>query len=203
MLMLHLEAPARLEQLLIAYGPVAVVVGSMIEGDMTLIFSGVVAHLGIFPLPVAMAAGWAGNFLSDCAWYWLGRRRGHAFRSSRLYQRVARRIEDLARRFGAWELLLVRFVYGTRNASMLFWGLQGLPFGRFAAIDALSCALGAALFTSLGYLVSGSAELLLGKVRRVELWLLGAVVAGIALVVLVHLTTKRRLHLDEDGPGEG
>jgi membrane protein DedA with SNARE-associated domain len=193
----------KLEQLLIAYGPIAVVLGSMIEGDMTLILSGVVAHLGIFPLPVAMAAGWAGNLLSDCVWYWIGRHRGSVFRSSRLYRRVAGRIEDLARRFGAWELLLVRFVYGTRNASMLFWGLQGLTFNRFVAIDALSCAIGAALFTTLGYLVSGSAELLLGKVRRVELWLLGAVVVGIALVVIVHLTTKRRLHLDEHRPGEG
>lgn len=193
----------RLEQLLIAYGPAAVVVGSMVEGDMTVILSGVVAHLGIFPLPVAMIAGAAGNFLGDCVWYWIGRHRGAVFRSSRLYRRVGARIERLARRFGVWELLLVRFVYGTRNASMLFWGLQGLPFNRFAAVDALGCAMGAALFSALGYLVSGSAELLLGKVRRVELWLLGAVVVGIAIVVLVHLTTKRRLHLDEDGPGEG
>jgi membrane protein DedA with SNARE-associated domain len=188
----------RLEQLLIAYGPAAVVLGSMIEGDMTLILSGVVAHLGIFPLPVAMAAGAAGNFLGDCVWYWIGRHRRSAFRSTRLYQRVAARIEELARRFGVWELLLVRFVYGTRNASMLFWGLQGLPFNKFAGVDALGCAMGAALFTSLGYLVSGSAELLLGKVRRIELWLLGAVVVGIALVGMVHLATKRRLHLDDD-----
>ncbi len=193
----------RLEQLLIAYGPAAVVLGSMVEGDMTLILSGVVAHLGIFPLPVAIAAGAAGNFLGDCVWYWLGRHRGAAFRSSRLYRRVGPRIEYLARRFGVWELLLVRFVYGTRNASMLFWGLQGLAFNRFAGVDALSCAMGALLFTSLGYLVSGSAELVLGKVRRVELWLLGAVVVGIVVVVMVHLATKRRLHLDEDVPREG
>jgi membrane protein DedA with SNARE-associated domain len=192
----------RLEQLLIVYGPAAVVLGSMIEGDMTVILSGVVAHLGIFPLPVAMIAGAAGNFLGDCVWYWIGRHRGTVFRSSRLYQRVGARIEQLARRFGVWELLLVRFVYGTRNASMLFWGLHGLPFTRFVAIDALSCAMGAALFSTLGYLVSGSAELLLGKVRRVEFWLLGAVLVGIALVVLVHLTTKRRLHLDEDASGD-
>ena len=42
--------------------------------------------------------------------------------------------------------------------------------------------------------VSGSAEVLLGRVRRLELWLLGAVVAGVILVYLIHRLTKRELH---------
>ncbi len=187
-----------LEQLLIHYGPAAVVVGAVIEGDFTLILSGVVAHLGIFPFPVAVTAAAAGSLLGDCAWYWLGRLRGPRFRAGRLYRRVGPRIERLARRFGVWQLLLARFVYGTKNASMVFWGLQGLPFGRFAAVDALGCAMGATVFAGLGYLVSDSAEALLGKVRRIEFWLLGALVAGVVIVYLISRTTRRELHLDEE-----
>jgi membrane protein DedA with SNARE-associated domain len=181
-----------LEQLLITYGPAAVVAGAILEGDVTVILSGVVAHLGIFPFPVAVAAGAAGNLLGDCAWFWVGRLRGSGFRSGRL------RIEALARRFGVWQLLLTRFVYGTRNASMVFWGLQGLPFGRFVAVDGLGCSIGALVFAGLGYLVSGSAEALLGRVRRVEVWLLGAVVVGAGIVYVVHRVTKRELHIDEN-----
>lgn len=188
-----------LERLLIEHGAAAVVVGAAFEGDFTLILAGVVAHLGIFSFPVAVAAATAGSFIGDCAWYWLGRLRGPKFRAGRLYRRVGHRIEDLARRFGVWELLLARFVYGTKSASMLFWGLHGLPFGRFAAVDAVGCALGATVFAGLGYLVSDSAQALLGRVHRIELWLLGAVIVGAALVLIIHLTAKRELHLEKMG----
>ena len=186
-----------LEQLLIDHGPTAVVLGAIIEGDLTLILSGVVAHLGIFPLPVAMAASATGCLLGDCGWFWIGRWRGSRFRSGGLYRRVGPRIERLARRFGVWQLLLARFVYGTKNASMVFWGLQGLSFGKFVAVDALGCSVGTLVFVGLGYVVSGSAEALLGRVRRFELWLLGAIVVGVGLVYLIHRLTKRELHLDD------
>lgn len=191
-----------LEQLLIEHGPAAVVLGAMVEGDFTLILAGVVAHLGIFPFPVAVASGAAGSLLGDCMWYVVGRLRGPRFRAGRIYRRVGPRIEGLARRFGVWQLLLARFVYGTKNASMVFWGLQGLPFGKFAVVDALGCALGTLVFAGLGYLVSGSAQALLGKVRRVELWLLGAIVVGVGIVYLVHRATKRELHLEEIERGQ-
>ena len=51
------------------------------------------------------------------------------------------------------------------------------------------------------YLVSGSATLLLGKVRRVQLWLLGALIVGVVVVFLIHWTAKKELHL-ENGAGE-
>ena len=187
-----------LKQLLIDHGPTAVVIGAIVEGDMTLILAGVVAHLGVFPLPVAMAAGAAGCLLGDCGWFWVGRWRGARFRSGPLYRRVGRRIESLARRFGVWQLMLSRFVYGTKNASMVFWGLQGLNFVRFILVDGLGILAGTLVFVSLGYAVSGSGEVLLGEVRRFELWLLGAVVVGIILVYIIHRLTKRELHLDED-----
>ena len=106
-------------------------------------------------------------------------------------------IERLARQLGPWELLAARFVYGTKAASMVFWGLHGLTVPRFLLIDALGCALGAVVFTGLGYLVSGSATVLLGKVRRVQLWLLGALVVGVVIVYLVHRAAKYELHIEE------
>jgi membrane protein DedA with SNARE-associated domain len=191
-----------IEQLIIRHGLLAVFIGSAFEGDFTLILAGVVAHLGFFPFPLAIAVGTLGSFVGDSVWYWLGRFRGPRFREGRFYRRVGPRIQRLADRFGPWQLLLARFVYGTKSASMVFWGLHGLKFRRFAPIDVLGCALGTAVFTSLGYLVSGSATLLLGRVRRVQLWLLGAVVVGAVLVLIIHLTAKRELHLEDIEPAD-
>jgi membrane protein DedA with SNARE-associated domain len=184
---------------LIRYGLVAVLVGSAFEGDFTLILAGVVAHLGIFAFPLAVAMGAIGSLIGDSAWYALGRLRGHRFRAGRLYRRVGPTVERLAKRMGPWELLAARFVYGTKAASMVFWGLHGLSLPRFLLIDTIGCVLGSLVFTSLGYLVSGSATVLMGHVKRFELWLLGAFVVGIIIVVIIDRTAKHELHLDEGG----
>jgi membrane protein DedA with SNARE-associated domain len=187
-----------LESLVVRYGLAAVFVGSAVEGDFTLILAGVFAHLGYFPFPLAVAAGAVGSLLGDLAWYTLGRMRGPRFRAGRFYRRVGHRIEALARRFGPAQLLAARFVYGTKAASMVFWGLHDLPLARFLMVDGVGVVIGSTVFTGLGYLVSGSATLLLGKVRRVQFWLLGALAVGVVLVFLIHWTAKKELHL-EDG----
>jgi membrane protein DedA with SNARE-associated domain len=194
-----------LQQLLINYGLIAVLIGSAFEGDFTLLLAGVVSHLGIFPFPLAVAAGAVGSLAGDTAWYLVGRLRGPRFREGKFYRRVGPTIERLAKRMGPWELLAARFVYGTKAASMLFWGLHGLSLPRFLLIDVLGCVLGSLVFTSLGYLVSGSATVLMGHVKRFELWLLGAFLVGVIIVVIIDRTAKHELHLDEpngrpDGP---
>lgn len=188
----------RFQQLLIQYGLFAVLVGSAFEGDITLVLAGVVAHLGIFAFPLAVAAGALGSLAGDCAWYSLGRFREPHIRESRFYRRVGPTIERLAGRLGPWQLLAARFVYGTKSASMIFWGLHGLPFRRFLLIDIVGCVLGSLVFTSLGYLLSGSATVLLGHVKRVELWLLGAAIVGGLIVFIIDRTAKHELHLDEE-----
>jgi membrane protein DedA with SNARE-associated domain len=190
-----------LEQLVVSYGLAAVFLGSAVEGDFTLILGGVFAHLGYFPFPLAVGAGALGSFLGDLAWYALGRMRGPKFRAGRLYRRVGHRIESLAARLGPTQLIAARFVYGTKAASMVFWGLHGLSLPRFALVDGAGCVLGSLVFTGLGYVVSGSATVLLGRVRRVQLWLLGALAVGVLLVVLIHWAAKKELHI-EDNEGD-
>jgi membrane protein DedA with SNARE-associated domain len=182
------------------YGLAAVLLGSAFEGDFSLILAGVFAHLGYFPFPLAVGVGTVGSLVGDLAWYSLGRVRGPRFRAGRFYRRVGHRIEALARRLGPAQLLAARFVYGTKAASMLFWGLHELPLVTFLIVDSIGALIGSLVFTGLGYLVSGSATLLLGKVRRIQLWLLGVLIVGVVLVFLIHWTAKKELHI-ENGDG--
>jgi membrane protein DedA with SNARE-associated domain len=186
-----------LESLLLTYGLVAVLVGSALEGDVTLILAGVVAHLGIFSFPMAVGVGAMGSMAGDLLWYGIGRSRGSRFRAGRLYRKFGPTVERLAARLGPWQLVVARFVYGTKGASMVFWGLHGLPLRRFLLIDTVGCVLGSLVFTAVGYLVSGSATVLLGRARQLELWLLGAVVVGVIIVFIVDKTAKHELHLEE------
>ena len=87
---------------------------------------------------------------------------------------------------------MARFVYGTKNATMLFWGLHGLPFHRFAVVDAIGCVLGASFFVGLGYLVGDGAEALLGHFKRLEFLLLGGLVVGVLVLAIIRALAQRR-----------
>lgn len=187
-----------LQWLIAEYGLRAVGVGAALEGDLSLLLGGVAAHLGYFPWLLCVAVGALGCFVSDLCWYLAGRRASHRIRGARLYQKVGPRVERLAERIGPWQLLTTRFIYGTKNASMLFWGLHGLSLARFAAIDSLGCLAGSVVFAGIGYLFSGSAEALLGRVHRIEFLLLGGLVVGIVVLVLLKRAARRR-HLVDEG----
>lgn len=180
-----------MEELLIRFGAVAVFVGAAIEGDLALVLGGVVAHLGLLhPVTVVVAAA-LGGLAGDAAWFAAGRRSAEAIRATAVYRRVGPTVERLASRFGDWQLLLARPIWGTRVMSMLFWGSQRLPVGRFLLLDVPAATLWAILLVSLGWAGSRSAAAVLGEVRRVELWLLGAaIVASVVLLALRRLVRR-------------
>jgi len=186
-----------IESFLSQYGLIALLLLATVEGDVSLIVGGVLAHLGILPLAGVMIAGAFGNLGGDLVWFWMGRRHTARIQASKLYRAVGPRIVRLTRRLGAWQLLVARVIYGTRNASMLYWGQAGLAPLRFVLIDGLGCALAATGFSLLGYLVGHGTTALTGEVKRVEQWLLGAVVVGGVIVWGVTRLLRRELH-DQD-----
>jgi membrane protein DedA with SNARE-associated domain len=190
----------QLESFLSEYGLVALLLLATVEGDVSLLVAGVLAHLGIFSAAAAMVVGAAGNLAGDAVWFTLGRAHRERIRGSRLYRAVGGRIERLASKLGPWQLLAARVVYGTRNASMLFWGQLHLPWVKFLLIDGLGCALAAVGFVAIGYAVGQGTSALTGEVKRVEHWLLGAVLVGGVIVYGISRLARREL---EEAPERG
>lgn len=181
-----------LTQLIIQYGLAAVFLGSGLEGDLSMVLGGVVSHQGYFRPQVAIAAAALGAFCADCVWYAVGRLHAQRLQDAAFYRKVGPRIAAVTRRIGVWQIIAARFVYGTKNATMLFWGLHNLPLLRFVLVDAIGCVLGASFFVGLGYLVGDGAEALLGKVKRFEFLLLGALVVGVLVLVVIRVLAQRR-----------
>lgn len=181
-----------LTQLIIQYGLAAVFLGSGLEGDLSMVLGGVVSHQGYFRPQVAIAAAALGAFCADCVWYAVGRLHAQRLQDAAFYRKVGPRIAAVTRRIGVWQIIAARFVYGTKNATMLFWGLHNLPLLRFVLVDAVGCVLGASFFVGLGYLVGDGAEALLGRVKRFEFLLLGALVVGVLVLVVIHVLAQRR-----------
>lgn len=163
-------------ELLQRYGLWAVFFGTMIEGDLTLLFSGVLARAGLFTFEEALVVGTAGGFVGDSLSYMIGARfRGRA-RSWHFFVRARPRVEKLMRRFGVLSVFIVKYVYGLRTTSAIFYGLAHFGFLKFAALTLASCVVWVVALAGLGFTFATGIEKLVGDLKRIQIILLVVVI---------------------------
>lgn len=147
----------------------AIVLGSLLEGETTVVLAGYAAHQGYAALPAVMALTAGINFLLDLAWFWLGRWRG-----PQLMQRFAslRRGVDLVtprlRQHRRKAIFMVRFLYGLRTAGPIALGMARVPAREFMLFNALGAVVWAVLFAGLGYLFGRAMAVFLGHLAHYE-----------------------------------
>jgi membrane protein DedA with SNARE-associated domain len=179
-----------IEDLIKEYGLWAVFFGVMIEGDLTLLFAGVLAHYGLFSFSEALLTGTLGGFVGDSLSYLIGYTGKQRIRNSHFYQRAKPQLERLSARFGLFSVFLVKYVYGLRTASAVFWGFAHWPYRRFGPLTLASCLVWTLVLTGAGYFFSGAISVLTGHVKQVGLVLLIAII--VALVVALGLYLLER-----------
>ena len=175
-----------MELLLIKYGALAVFLAAMLEADVVPVLTGVVAHFGYVKVGPAVLAATAGAFAGDYLWFCVGVHYSQTIRKSRFYRRAGQAPERLIRRLGLWQIPASHLIYGTRISTMMFWGAQRTSTLKFALVDGAGCLVLTGLLFTLGFEFTGNASLIVGRVKQVELLLLGGVIAGLLLC----LTTK-------------
>jgi membrane protein DedA with SNARE-associated domain len=186
----HPDSSMVIENLIRHYGLWAVFFGVMIEGDLSLLFAGVLAHYGLFSFGEAILTGTAGGFVGDCFSFLIGYTGKQKIRSNRFYQRAQPRLEQLSARFGLYSVFLVKYVYGLRTASAVFWGFAHMPFRRFGPLTLASCGVWALLLAGAGYFFSGAVSVLVGHVRQVSVILLIAVAIALAVAAGLYLLER-------------
>jgi membrane protein DedA with SNARE-associated domain len=177
-------------ELLQRYGLWAVFFGTMIEGDLTLLFSGVLSRAGLFSFEEAFLVGTAGGFVGDSLSYMIGARfRGRA-RTWHFFIRARPRIERLMRRFGVLSVFIVKYVYGLRTASAIFYGLAHFGFLKFGFLTLASCAVWVGMLTGLGFTFATGIEKLVGDLKRIQIILL-VIVIIVATVYIISRFERR------------
>jgi len=173
-------------ELLKEYGLWAVFFGTMIEGDLTLLLAGVLARAGLFSFGQALMVGTAGGFIGDSLSYLLGARFRERARLFHFFTKARPRIEKLMRKFGWLSVFIVKYVYGLRTASAIFWGLAHFGYLRFAFLTLASCATWVALLAGLGFTFATGVEKLIGDLYRVQIVLL----IGVIIVATVYAISR-------------
>ena len=177
-----------LSHLIEHYGLYAVFFLAMIEGDITLLLAGVLAHsafFGDYSFARVLLWGTLGGCASDNLAYAAGRGFGKTVRGFRFYRAAKPRIERLTNRFGALSIFVSKYVYGLRWASCIFYGVGRVRYLRFLALSAGSCFLWVFILSGVGYFFSSAVIGLIGDFRHVGKFLLVIVIVGVVGVYLI------------------
>lgn len=207
-----------LAQLIEQYGLYAVFFLVMIEGDITLLMAGVLAHSAFFgdsataSFARVLVWGTLGGVASDNLAYLAGRAFGKTVRNFRFYRSSKERMQRLTDRFGALSIFLSKYIYGLRWASCTFYGVAHMPYVRFLLLSLASCFVWVLILSGIGFFFSTAVMGLLGDFRRLGKALLVIVIVGILgfyLVKRVWLSKKveevepEKLHEIEHAAIEG
>jgi len=168
--------------LLFQYGLYAVFILVMLEGDITLLLAGVLAHsafFGDYSFAQVLLWGTIGACLSDNLAYFAGRGFCEGVRQFRFYRAAQPRLQNLTTKFGALSIFLSKYIYGLRWASCVFYGVSHMPYLRFLVLSFASCFMWVFILSGAGYFFSGAVMGLIGDFQRLGKVLLAIVLLGI------------------------
>jgi membrane protein DedA with SNARE-associated domain len=162
--------------------------GTFLEGEAVLIMAGFLAFEGDLQLGGVILTAWAGSFLGDQFFFFLGRLKGKSL--LRQFHFIAGRFREALRlieKYGVFVAFISRFTYGLRIVLPVILGITGLPSRTFLGINFASALVWAVTFSLAGYLYGKSASLFLVDVGKYEHYLLGALAGLIMAIWLFHL----------------
>ena len=142
-----------IHSLIAQYGYLALLIGSLAEGETITLLGGVAAHQGLLKFPLVVLAVALGGIIGDQLLYFLGRRFGYRLlrRFGRHRSKIRRASKLIQRR--PWLFVIgSRFMYGFRLLGPVLIGASRLPPAVFLPLNILGALLWALIFTSLGYL---------------------------------------------------
>lgn len=144
--------PMDISALLHTHVYTAIVLGSLVEGETTVVLAGYAAHQGYAPWWAVTLLAAVVNFAWDQTLFALGRWRGDWILSKvpRLRGGV-QRVSPLIHRHRRAVVFGVRFMYGLRTAGPIALGLSRVPWSDFVIFNALGAAVWATVFAGLGY----------------------------------------------------
>lgn len=180
------------EQLVSQYGYPAVLLGTILEGEIVLFAGGFVAHSGYLKLEWVMLAAFVGSLVGDQLYFLLGRLKGKAFLQRRPHwQQKVEKVSKLLDRHQALFVIGLRFMSGLRTVTPFALGLTAIGPIRFLLLNAIGAVAWSVLGSLVGYMLGVAAQAVGINVNKYEhLIILGMFCAGALVFVVAFLYRK-------------
>ena len=178
----------QLSQVIEQYGIYAVFALCTVEGDITLLISGTMAHSGFFghySFLKVFLAGTLGGMVGDSIGYGVGRIFHEKAKHYRFYQMAQPRVEKLIEKFGTFAIVISKYIYGIRAAMCVFYGVGKMPYHRFVLLDAISCGTWVLILSGTGYFFSGAIVSIIGDFQQIGIALFFVILFAVIVLFAV------------------
>ncbi len=167
---------------LLHYGYLFVFLGSIAEGDATLLAAAFLAHRGYLQIAWVLIIAFLGTLIASQVSFEFGRRKGRPALAA--YSNATARVERISQwisRFGGAFVLASRFLFGFRTLAPVVCGATGMDPLRFTLWNLAGAAIWTLAFGIAGYSGAHLLTLLMTDIRRHE----KTIAIGIAVAALL------------------
>lgn len=164
------------------FGLPAIFLLTMLEGDITLLLAGVLAHgqaFGDYSFLQVLIVGTLAGAASDQLAYALGRGMRSGVKKYRFYCAARARIERLTDKFGMSSIFVSKFTYGLRWGACAFYGVAKMPYLRFLMLSLASCFVWVLTLAGAGFIFHSAIYNLIGDFKTFPIILLAVVAVGV------------------------
>jgi len=161
-----------LKEYLELHGYWVLFLGTFLEGEAILLLAGFLAFQGYLNVLGVICTAWAGSFLGDQCYFYLGRFKGRGL--LKRFHSIAKKFREalkMIEKYGNYVAFISRFTYGFRIVLPIILGITNLAPRTFLWINLVSALIWAAAFSLGGYLFGKSASLVLDNVSNYEQYL--------------------------------
>jgi len=186
------------------YGYLAILIGTLLEGETIVMLGGFAAHLGLLDLQWVIMSAFAGSFSGDQLYFYIGRRYGPRIIAKRLSWQVgAEKVYKHLHRHQDFLILTFRFYYGLRNVTPFALGASQVSRLRYFVLNLIGAVIWSISFGYLGYLSGEALQLFISDFRRYEHYVLAALIfIGFVIwaVTLIRHRRRSRAKLKQQPP---
>jgi membrane protein DedA with SNARE-associated domain len=175
------------QEYLETYGYIFLFLGTFLEGEAVLILAGYFAFQGKLNIFCVFLTAFAGSFLGDQFYFYIGRWRGIWLLN--LIPTMARKFRrglKLIEKYGSFVAFISRFTYGFRILLPVILGMTRLSRIKFLYLNLGSAFTWAVAFSMAGFLFGKSASFFIEDLDRYEPYIILVLFCLIGCMWLAH-----------------
>jgi membrane protein DedA with SNARE-associated domain len=186
------------EEFLDRYGYIALMIGSFLEGETSILVASSLIHHGLFDGLYTVAFAFAGSFASDWLYFLLGRVSGKYFIAKRpKFRDRVRPVQHFFERHRIQILFSYRFLYGFRIIIPIIIGMSDIKPQQFLFYSVISGLLWATTVSTIGYLIGRFLDLKTSVFEENIIYIvLGFACFGMLIGYIIKRVTSREMEAE-------
>ncbi len=176
-----------MEDYIARYGYLAILIGTFLEGETTVLLGGIFSKLSYLKLDQVMVWAFAGTFAGDCTFFFLGKFLGRNIIERFEFLRSKIPLANaIMRKYGNFIIFLVRFFVGIRGVILLLLGCTDIRKRTFFVYSLISAFLWSIVVSSIGYLFANVVYIFVQDIKEYEELISAAMLVVVIIFIFVY-----------------